>query len=162
MKHWNFVIWSKIQQKQFFNKKFYVSHDLIFKLFTNAFDHKNDFFLRFLASPTLSAAFFSAANNCWIPAEGLVILRDTKEKNNQNNFFRLLIERAEEWTDGNICNHMTEWKDAATFRMFEKGVVSVRMFSLQTICCEVCWSLSKIMTFLSNFERVLNEVWVKL
>lgn len=34
---------------------------------------RNDF-LRFLASPTLSAAFFSADSSCWIPAEGLVIL----------------------------------------------------------------------------------------
>lgn len=32
--------------------------------------------LRFLASPILSAAFFSAAKSCWIPADGLVIINE--------------------------------------------------------------------------------------
>lgn len=32
------------------------------------------FYLRLRASPTLSAAFFSAANNCWIPCVLLAIL----------------------------------------------------------------------------------------
>lgn len=49
-----------------------LSHDLNFQNFTNDF-------LRFLASPTLSAAFFSAASSCWIPAEGLVILQNQRQ-----------------------------------------------------------------------------------
>lgn len=65
--------------------------------------NKTNIHLRFLASPTLSAAFFSADNNCWIPAEGLVIVKDTKDEQlNQNKSTDSRQTELSEW-----ANHMT-------------------------------------------------------
>lgn len=41
-------------------------------------------FLRFLASPTLSEAFFSADSNCWIPAEFVIVKEQQTKTRNEN------------------------------------------------------------------------------